>query len=62
LVSGEPADPQLVADVIYAAATDAPGSFRHVVGDDARLIVDTKAAMSFEDFDSTMRAVLNWHE
>jgi NAD(P)-dependent dehydrogenase (short-subunit alcohol dehydrogenase family) len=62
LVNGEPADPQVVADVIYSAATESPGSFRHVVGADANLIVDTKAAMSFEDFDATMRAALNWHE
>ena len=31
-------------------------------GDDASLVLDTKAAMSFEDFESAMRATLDWHE
>jgi hypothetical protein len=26
------------------------------------LIIGTKSAMSFEDFDTTMRAALNWNE
>ena len=62
LVNGEPAPAQLVADVIHAAATDATPTLRHPVGADAELIVATKASMSFEDFDATMRTVLNWHE
>ncbi|MDO8361631.1 MAG: SDR family oxidoreductase [Actinomycetota bacterium] len=62
LVNGEPADPQLVADAIYRAATEVPGTLRYPVGDDAALIIGTKAAMSFEQFDATMRTALNWHE
>lgn len=62
LVNGEPADPQLVADTIYRAATDDPGRLRYLVGADAELIVSTKSSMSFEDFDATMRTVLQWHE
>ncbi len=62
LVNGEPADPQRVADVIYAAATERPGKLRWPVGDDADLIIATKSAMPFEAFDTTMRAALNWHE
>jgi NAD(P)-dependent dehydrogenase (short-subunit alcohol dehydrogenase family) len=62
LVNGEPADPQVVADVIYAAATEVPGRFRYPVGTDAELVIGTKAAMTFEDFDTTMRAALDWHE
>jgi NAD(P)-dependent dehydrogenase (short-subunit alcohol dehydrogenase family) len=62
LVNGEPAPAQLVADAIYAAAIDEPGRLRHPVGADADLIIATKSSMSFEDFDATMRAALDWHE
>ena len=62
LVGGQPADPQLVADVIYAAATSSEPRLRWPVGDDAALVLDAKAAMSFEDFDSAMRTTLDWHE
>ncbi len=62
LVSGEPADPQLVADVIYRAATEEPGMLRYPVGADADLVLGAKGSMSFEDFDGAMRAVLDWHE
>ncbi|MFZ4810646.1 MAG: SDR family oxidoreductase [Ilumatobacteraceae bacterium] len=62
LVSGEPKPAQVVADAIYAAATEEPGRLRHPVGDDAALIVGTKSSMSFEEFDVTMRAVLDWNE
>jgi NAD(P)-dependent dehydrogenase (short-subunit alcohol dehydrogenase family) len=62
LVNGQPAPAQIVADAIYAAATQEPPALRHPVGADAELIVATKGSMSFEDFDTTMRTVLNWHE
>ncbi len=62
LVSGEPAPAQIVADVIYAAATDDPGRLRYPVGADAEMIIGVKGSMSFEDFDATMRTVLDWHE
>ena len=62
LVNGEPAPAQQVADVIYQAATEQPGTLRYPVGADAELIIATKAAMSYEDFDTTMRATLNWYE
>ncbi len=62
LVNGEPAPAQQVADVIYQAATEQPGKLRYPVGADAELIIGTKAQMSFEDFDTTMRAALDWYE
>ncbi len=62
LVDGEPADAQDVADAIYAAATEDPPRLRHPVGADAELVINTKASMSFEDFEVTMRAVLDWHD
>ena len=62
LVNGQPAHPQAVADAIYCAATERPGKLRYLVGADAELIAATKAAMSFEDFDVTMRAALDFHD
>ena len=62
LVNGQPAPAQIVADVIYTAATEQPGRLRYPVGGDTELIIGTKSAMSFEDFDTTMRAALNWNE
>lgn len=62
LVSGEPAPAQVVADVIYRAATEEPAVLRHPVGADADLVLGAKAAMTFEEFDGAMRAVLDWHE
>eukprot|EP01041_Mallomonas_annulata_P021883 gene21883-42057_t len=59
---GAAAPAQIVADAIYAAATDEPAKLRHPIGADAELIVATKGSMSFEEFDVTMRTVLNWHE
>ena len=62
LASGEPADPQQVADAVVRAATERPGVLRHAVGRDADLVLGAKGSMSFEDFDGAMRAVLGWHE
>ena len=59
---GTPADPQEVADAIARAATDPSTPFRTLCGDDARLIDGAKTAMSFEDFETAMRATLNWHD
>jgi NAD(P)-dependent dehydrogenase (short-subunit alcohol dehydrogenase family) len=62
LVNGEPAHPQVVVDAIYRAATERPGQLRHPVGADAELVSGVKRAMSFEEFDSTMRSTLDWFE
>ncbi|MEM9464774.1 MAG: SDR family oxidoreductase [Actinomycetota bacterium] len=59
---GPPADSQEVADAIVRAATDPDAPFRTLCGDDARLIDGAKTAMSFEDFETTMRTTLNWHD
>jgi NAD(P)-dependent dehydrogenase (short-subunit alcohol dehydrogenase family) len=63
LGGGGPApDPQDVADAIVTAATDPAAPFRTFVGVDAQLISATKSSMTFEEFDQTMRAALDWHE
>ena len=60
--AGPPADPQTVADAIARAATDHSAPFRTLVGADAELIDATKSSMSFEDFETTMRTALDWHD
>jgi len=62
LVSGNPPSAQIVADAIYAAATEEPGRLRHPVGDDAALVLAVKSQMSFEEFDHAMRTTLNWFD
>ena len=57
-----PPDPQDVADAIVRAVTDPSMPFRTLVGKDAELIDATKTSMSFEDFETTMRTALDWHE
>ena len=59
---GMPADPQDVADAIARAATDQSTPFRTLVGADAVMIDELKTSMSFEDFESTIRAALDWHD
>ncbi|MGI9646859.1 MAG: SDR family oxidoreductase [Ilumatobacteraceae bacterium] len=59
---GPEPDSQTVADAIVAAALDPDTPFRTFVGDDAQLIHGVKSSMSFEDFESTMRATLDWQE
>ena len=59
---GPSADPQTVADAIVRAATDPSMPFRTLVGADAELIDATKTSMSFEDFETTMRTALDWHD
>ena len=63
--SGEstgPPDPQEVADAIVRAVNDPKMPFRTLVGQDAELIDATKTSMSFEDFETTMRTALDWHD
>lgn len=57
-----PQDPGLVADAIIHAATDAAAPFRIPVGDDAaQLFAARKATNSFEEFETAIRARLNWY-
>jgi len=58
----EPADPKLVADAIVAAATDPATPLHTLVGADAHLIAGVRAQGSFEQFEATMRAALDWHD
>jgi NADP-dependent 3-hydroxy acid dehydrogenase YdfG len=49
---------ELVAGVIADVIEDDGAVFRHPVGDDAKLVIDTRSSMEFEEFETTMRAVL----
>ena len=60
--SAGPPDPQEVADAIVRAVSDSETPFRTLVGQDAELIDATKTSMSFEDFETTMRTALDWHD
>ena len=60
--SNGPPDPQEVADAIVRAVSDPKMPFRTLVGQDAELIDATKTSMSFEDFETTMRTALDWHD
>lgn len=62
LVQGQRPGAEPVAEAIVEAATVEAPALRWVVGDDARTIIETKSQMSFEQFEATMRAVLDWHD
>ena len=47
---------------VALAVTDPEAPFRTPVGADAHLILDAKSSMSFEDFERSMRATINWYE
>ncbi|HVM53316.1 MAG TPA: SDR family oxidoreductase [Acidimicrobiales bacterium] len=50
--------PDLVAGVIAEVIDDDDAVLRHPVGEDAKLVISTRDSMPFEQFESTMRAVL----
>ena len=49
-------------DAIITAALDPDAPFRQFVGGDAQLISSVKASMTFEEFEATMRATLDWYD
>jgi NAD(P)-dependent dehydrogenase (short-subunit alcohol dehydrogenase family) len=51
--------PELVAGVIADVIDDPASVLRHPVGDDAELVIGTRSQMEFEEFETTMRAVLD---
>ncbi len=60
LLGGAPADPQEVADAIYAAVYDDSPKFRHVIGASAQRIAAARNPTEFEDFEKFMRQLLDW--
>jgi len=53
-----PSSPELVAEVIYQAATDGTDRLRYIAGDDAKMIIETRAKISQEEFYSMIRSRL----
>jgi NAD(P)-dependent dehydrogenase (short-subunit alcohol dehydrogenase family) len=47
--------PELVAEVIYQAATDGTTQLRYTAGDDARMIIDTRGKISQDDYYAMIR-------
>jgi hypothetical protein len=58
LQTGEAPGPELVAGVLADAIEDSAIPFRNPVGEDAALIIGTRAQMNDADFETTMRATL----
>jgi len=56
------ADAQVVAEAIVDAITNPETPFRVLCGDDAKMIDGVKSSMSFEEFETTIRATINWQE
>lgn len=54
-----PPGPDLVAGVIGDVIEDPGAVLRHPVGEDAKLVIQTRSTMEFEGFETTMRGVLN---
>lgn len=50
-----PSPPELVAEVIYQAATDGTDQLRYVVGEDAKMVLDTRAKISQEEYNAMIR-------
>jgi NAD(P)-dependent dehydrogenase (short-subunit alcohol dehydrogenase family) len=57
---GRRATAEVVAEAIVAVAFDPSAGLRHLVGADAELIMSVRGAGSFEDYEETMRAALDW--
>ena len=57
---GRRAPAEVVAEAIVAVAFDPSAGLRHLVGADAELIMSVRNAGTFEDYEETMRAALDW--
>lgn len=59
---GRPAPPEVVAEAIVAVAEDDDAGLRHLVGADAELVWSVRSGSTFEEYEQTMRAALDWWE
>lgn len=62
LSGGMTQDNQLVADAIVDAVGNPDAPLRTKVGGDAELVIDTYRALSFADFEETMRSTLDFYD
>lgn len=58
LRTGEPPGSEVAAQLIADAIESDDPKLRWPIGDDANLVIDTRDSMSFEQFEATMRQVL----
>jgi NAD(P)-dependent dehydrogenase (short-subunit alcohol dehydrogenase family) len=59
---GKPAPAEVVAEAIVAIAEDDGAGLRHLVGADAELVWSVRSGSTFEQYEETMRAALDWWE
>lgn len=50
-----PSTPEMVAEVIYQAATDGTAQLRYIAGDDAKMVIETRAKISQDEYYAMMR-------
>jgi NAD(P)-dependent dehydrogenase (short-subunit alcohol dehydrogenase family) len=54
--------PEVVAELIVGVAEDDDAGLRHIVGADADLVWSVRNGSTFEQYEQTMRAALDWWE
>jgi len=54
--------PEVVAEAIVAVAEDDDAVLRHVIGADAELVWSVRSGSTFEQYEQTIRAALDWWE
>ena len=59
---GKRAPAEVVAEAIVAVAEDDEATLRHVIGSDAELVWSVRSGSTFEEYEQTMRAALDWWE
>jgi NAD(P)-dependent dehydrogenase (short-subunit alcohol dehydrogenase family) len=59
---GHRAPPEVVAETIVAVAEDENAGLRHLVGADADLVWSVRNGSTFEQYEQTVRAALDWWE
>jgi NAD(P)-dependent dehydrogenase (short-subunit alcohol dehydrogenase family) len=60
LPDGRPLPMEVVAETVVAVAFDPNAGLRHLVGADAELVMSMRTAGTFEQYDRTIRAALDW--
>jgi NAD(P)-dependent dehydrogenase (short-subunit alcohol dehydrogenase family) len=51
----KPSTPELVAEVIFQAATDGTSQLRYIAGDDAKMVLDARSKISQEEYYAMIR-------
>jgi NAD(P)-dependent dehydrogenase (short-subunit alcohol dehydrogenase family) len=62
LPDNKPAPAEVVAETIVSVAFDPEAGLRHLVGNDAELVMSVRLSGDFEHYEKTMRAALDWDQ